>query len=209
MSNRGNFIENEAAYENAIARNIRRNAAKTRAAKWLATPEGARANDFLFRLGEFEDTYREDGQFGGFHPVVKASLGDFYDAMRDNANEWGGLTEGQTKAVLGMITRGEARVAERAKAREDARQADADKSGWVGTIGERMDFSLTIRILIEMEGQYGYSYLHVMNDAQGNVLVYKGTKKLGERGDAVQVKATVTDHDMRDGVKQTKIARPK
>jgi len=209
MSNRGNFIENEAAYEDAIARNIRRNAAKTRAAKWLATPEGARANNFLFRLGEFEDTYREDGQFDALHPVVKTSLGDFYDAMRDNVNEWGGLTEGQTKAVLAMITRGEARVAERAKAREEARQADADKSGWVGTIGERMDFSLTIRILIEMEGQYGYSYLHVMNDAQGNVLVYKGTKNLGGRGDAVQVKATVKDHDTRDGVKQTKIARPK
>ena len=205
---RGNHIEHEAAYEAAIDRNIRINGNKTRAAKWLATPEGARANDFLFEMGEFEPTYRADGHFDALHPVVKASLGDFYGKMRSSVNEWGGLTEGQTKAVLGMIARGEARVAERAKAREDARQADADKSGWIGTVGERRDFSLVIRMVVEIEGQYGYSYLHVLHDAAGNVVVYKGTKVLGERGMRVVVKATVKEHDVRDGVKQTKIGRP-
>lgn len=205
---RGTFIENEARYAAAIQRNIQNNARKTRSVKWLATPEGARANAFLFELDEFEPTYREDGRFGDIHPVVKACLGDFWTKMRESVAEWGGLTEGQTKAVLAMIARGEARVAERAKAREDARQADADKSGWIGAVGERRDFSLVIRTVIEMEGQYGYSYLHVTHDDAGNVVVYKGTKELGERGMRVVVKATVKDHDIRDGVKQTKIARP-
>jgi hypothetical protein len=205
---RGTFIENETAYEAAIARNIRINAFKTRAAKWLATPDGKRCNEFLFQMGEFEPTYRADGHFDQTHPVVKASFGEFYDKMRSSVNEWGGLTEGQTKTVLGMIARGEARAAERAKAREEARQADADKSGWLGEVGQRCDFSLVIRMVVEMEGQYGYSYLHVLHDAAGNVVVYKGTKMLGMRGERVLVKATVKDHDVRDGVKQTKIARP-
>jgi hypothetical protein len=205
---RGTFIENETAYEAAIARNIRINANKTRFNKWVATEDGRRANAFLWGLDEFEDSYREDGSFEALHPVVKVSLGEFYAKMRQAVNEWGALTEGQTKAVLAMIARGEARVAERAKAREEARQVDADKSGWLGEVGQRCDFSLVIRMVVEMEGQYGYSYLHVLHDAAGNVVVYKGTKMLGMRGERVLVKATVKDHDVRDGVKQTKIARP-
>jgi hypothetical protein len=202
------YVENEAAYEAAIARNISINARKTRAAKWLATADGARANAFLFELDEFEPTYRDDGKFDATHPVVKASLGEFYGKMRSSVNEWGGLTEGQTKVVLAMIERGEARVAERAKAREEARQADADKSGWIGEIGQRRVFDLTIRMVFEMSGMYGTSYLHVMHDVDGNVVVYKGTNLLGEKGNAVSVKATIKDHDSRDGVKQTKISRP-
>jgi len=209
MSNRGNFIENEARYEAAIARNIRQNARKTRMEKFLSTADGVRVHAFLHQIDEFESTYRDDGHFDELHPVVKASFGDFYTKMHDSLVEWGGLTDGQMAAVIRMIERSEARVAERAKAREEARQADADKSGWVGAIGERRDFDLTIRILIEMEGQWGFSYLHVCNDTDGNVIVYKGTNKLGGRGDVASVKATVKEHDVRDGVKQTKISRPK
>jgi hypothetical protein len=197
------FIHNEVAYEAAIARNIRRNAQKTRFAKWMAMEGGERANDFLHFMGEFDMDETNNA-----HPVIAASRGDFFDKMRASAEEFGGLTEGQHKAVLGMIARGEARVAERAKARADALKIDADKSGWIGTVGERRMFDLTVRLVIEMEGQYGFSYLHVMNDTAGNVVVYKGTKKLAERGGSVTVKATVKEHDVRDGVRQTKIARP-
>lgn len=206
---RGTFIENEARYEAAKERNIRINGNKTRAAKWLATEGGQRANNFLHQFDEFEPIYRDNGYFEELHPVVKACLGDFYTKMRDSVIEWGALTEGQTNAVLAMIARGEARVAERAKAREDARQADADKSGWIGTVGERSLFTLTIRMVVEIEGMYGYSYLHVMHDADGNVVVYKGSNQLGKKGDTVTVKATIKEHDTRDGVKQTKISRPK
>ena len=197
------FIHNEAAYENAIARNIRRNAQKTRFAKWMAMEGGARANDFLHFMGEFDMDETNNA-----HPVIAASRGDFFEKMRVTAEEFGGLTEGQHKAVLGMIARGEARVAERTKARAEALKIDADTSGWIGTVGERRMFDLTVRLVITMEGQYGFSYLHVMNDAAGNVVVYKGTKKLAERGGSVSVKATVKEHDVRDGVRQTKIARP-
>lgn len=239
---RGTFIENEARYEEAIRRNIQRNASKTRRAKWLAMPGAERVNAFLFEFDEFEQIVttqdpskaeeykakldaldRNDSHYWQdrdmidemyraryvTHPVVRACLGEYYSNMQKAVTEWGGLTEKQTAAVLAMIERGEARVAERAKARAEQAAKDADMSGWIGTIGERRVFELTIRTLIEMSGIYGTSYLHVCHDADGNVVVYKGTNQLGERGDTVRVKATVKDHDIRDGVKQTKIARPK
>jgi len=194
---RGTFIENEVKYEAAIERNIRANATKTRHAKWIASADGKRIDAFLFQYGEFEHTNTH-------HPVVRASLGDFYTAMRDNVLEWGGLTEAQTRAVMGMITRAEARVAGFAA----KRSAEAAGSNWIGTVGERRDFTVTIRHIHTMEGLYGTSFLHILNDAQGNVVIYKGTKCLGDKGETLTVKATVKEHGERDGVKQTKIARP-
>ena len=197
-------IVNEVAYENAIERNIRINAAKTRSAKWMAWPGANRVNDFLFQMGEFESTYREDGNFDKLHPVVKASLGTFYSDMQGSVTKFGGLTENQHNAALAMIRRAEERVAGWAKKRAEEGAA----SGWIGTVGERRDFALTIRHIVEMEGQYGMSYLHILNDAQGNVVIYKGTKLLGDAGEFLTIKATVKEHGEREGVKQTKIARP-
>lgn len=200
---RGTFIENEVKYEAAIARNIRANANKTRRASWIGTPDGKRADDFLFRCGEFADV-SSTVYLNVLHPVVKASLGDFFEAMRDNVNEWGGLTVAQTRAVMGMIARAEARVAGFAAKRAE----EAAGSNWIGTVGERRDFTVTIRHIHTMEGQYGTSYLHIMNDAQGNVVIYKGTKLLGGKTETLTVKATIKDHGERDGVKQTNISRP-
>lgn len=208
MRNRG-YIENEAAYEAAIARNIRNNARKTARDKWMKIEGAERANAFLFRYDEFEDHFcPHTGNFLGMHPVVQVSLGDFYRSMVDNVNEWGGLTEKQTKAVLDMIERGEKRVAERAKARAEAAARDAETSGWIGRIGERIELRVKVRSVFENEGQYGISYFHILNDEAGNVIVYGGTKRLGDLGEWVSIKATIKDHDERQGVKQTKITRP-
>jgi hypothetical protein len=200
---RGTFIENELAYERAIDRNIRANANKTRRKSWMDTADGKRADEFLFQHGEFEPVDSKV-YLREVHPVVKAAFGDFFDAMRDNVNEWGGLTVAQTRAVIGMIVRAETRVAGFAA----KRAAEGAASGWIGTVGERRDFTVTIRHIHTMEGQFGTSFLHILNDAQGNVVIYKGTKLLGDKGETLTVKATVKEHGERDGVKQTKIARP-
>jgi hypothetical protein len=193
------FIANETAYENAIARNIRINATKGRATRWLATADGRRANDFLFGIGEFDTD-----ENGNLHPVFKAARGDFFHKMRESLIQWGALTEGQTNAVLAMITRTEAKVAGFAAKRAE----EAATSQWIGTVGQRRDFTLTIRHIVDMEGIYGTSYLHILNDDAGNVVIYKGTKLLGDRGERLTVKATIKEHGEREGVKQTKIARP-
>lgn len=198
-------IVNRTAYENAIARNIKLNAAKTRSAKWLALDGAKRINDFLFEMAEFAPTYREDGSLAGSHPVVKASYGTFYTTLRDSVSVWGGLTDGQHDAALAMIKRSEDRVAGYAAKRAE----EAATSNWIGTVGVRQMFTVTIRKVIMIEGVYGASYLHIMNDADGNVVIYKGTNVLGQEKQTVTVKATIKEHGEREGVKQTKISRPK
>lgn len=196
------FIVNETAYQNAIARNIRMNAQKGRRAVWMKLEGAERVNEFLFQIGEFEPSYDENGRYAAQHPVVKAAHGsDFYHAMQDNIMTYGGLTEKQNEAVLAMIARAEAKVAGYAV----KRAAEAAKSNWIGTVGERRMFVLSVRHVITMDGIYGTSYLHIMEDADGNVVIYKGTKRYDG---IISVKATVKEHGEREGVKQTKIARP-
>jgi hypothetical protein len=198
------IIVNETAYNNAIDRNIRMNAAKTRSTKWMALPGANRINDFLFEVGEFSPSYREDGSVDKRHPVVKASLGTFYADMQGSVMKWGGLTGNQHDAALAMIRRSEERVAGWAAKRAEEGAA----SNWIGTVGAREVFTLTIHRIIEIDGQYGLSFLHILKDRDGNVVIYKGTKVLGDMGEIVTVKATVKEHGEREGVKQTKIARP-
>ena len=191
------FIVNETAYQNAIARNIRMNAQKGRRAVWMKLEGAKRVNDFINQIGEFKPTENH-----AQHPVVKAAHGsDFYHAMQDNIMTYGGLTEKQNEAVLAMIARAEAKVAGYAA----KRVAEAAKSNWIGTVGERRMFVLSVRHVITMEGIYGTSYLHIMEDADGNVVIYKGTKRYDG---IISIKATVKEHGEREGVKQTKIARP-
>lgn len=195
------FIENEVAYNNAIARNIRLNAQKGRRNVWMKLEGAERVNEFLNQFGEFDLV----GKFKDIHPVVKAAAGsDFFHAMQDNIMTYGGLTEAQNKAVLDMIARAEVKVAGYAA----KRAAEAATSNWIGTVGKREMFTVTIRHIVTMDGIYGTSYLHIMNDDAGNVVIYKGTKVLGDKGERLTVKATVKEHGEREGVKQTKIARP-
>ena len=63
-------------------------------------------------------------------------------------------------------------------------------------------------VINAFESQFGYTYINICKDADGNVVVYKGSNRF-EEGETVRVKATVKSHEERDGVAQTLIARPK
>lgn len=202
------YVHNEAAYQNAIARNIKRNAAKTRREVWFAMPDAERVNDFLFGMGDFGCVEDATGRVLYAHPVVSACQGDFYSSLYKTVLEWGGLSAKQHVAALALIKRGEDRVAERQRVKAEQQAKDADLSEWVGVVKGRYDFTFTLRLVLTMDGIYGTSYLHVGADDVGRVIVYKGTKRLGDKGETVTVKATVKDHSIRDGVKQTVITRP-
>ena len=199
------MIHNEARYEAAKARNIRLNGNKTRRRNWMALDGSKRVDDFLFEQGEFEPSYREDGNRACSHPVVNASYGEFYNTLRDSVNEWGGLTKGQNDAALAMIVRAEGRVAGYAAKRAE----EAAKSNWIGNVGERLSLTVKISAVIVIDSVYGASYLHIMHDADGNSVIYKGVNVLGEKGSSITIKATIKSHGERDGVKQTRISRPK
>ena len=214
-------IENEAAYEAAKWANIRRNRAKTARANWLAAHDDAQTlHDWLFGYGEFADQWQadprcsdEDGHADNCscklasHPLSFYARGDFLDKMRAALNEWGGLSDGQHAAVAKSFARAQELLAGRDVKRAAQLAADAQTSH-VGTVGERRDFDLTAERVHSFDGQFGTTYITIFRDGDNNVVVYKGSIEF-ERGEHVRGKATVKAHEVRDGVPQTIIARPK
>lgn len=84
----------------------------------------------------------------------------------------------------------------------------------IGAVGDKIEFSAVIETVITSEVSYSYystttNYFHVMRTDEGNVVVYSGSKCLGEKGETVKVKATVKEHSEYKGTKTTKILRPK
>lgn len=225
-------IEHPAAYERAIAVRIKANATKTRRAKWVAAnPDANRLIDWLYQSGEFRDRYacgnswsNEKGQCcenynikcshigPKTHPLVRGIFeGDFGKVllnMRDALVEWGSLTDKQTDLVRRSLARAEERLAKAQQRREERVAADREGSKYVGTIGERREFTLTVNKVFSFDSIYGTTFINICRDADGNVIVYKGTNDF-EEGETVRVKATVKAHEDRDGVAQTLIARPK
>lgn len=117
--------------------------------------------------------------------------------------QYGDLSEKQVGFVAKLLAKIPAREAEKA-----ARAAANAKSQHVGTVGKRETFTLTIQWVKYFESDFGAAYIHGLKDATGNVVIYKGSKCLGEKGATLTVKATVKEHGERDGIKQTIISRP-
>ena len=112
--------------------------------------------------------------------------------------------------------KGNLRRAEEAKAKSDKRQAEfekmkaerAAKSDYIGTVGVRQSFVLTVNHVHPMDGFYGMSYINICNDADDNIVIYKGTQCWG-KGSAVECVANIKEHNVREGAKQTIIKIPK
>lgn len=176
------YVENEAAYADAIVRNIARNAMKTTQKRLSSDPEFAKLYAYVER---------------------KSNSGSkFFKDMWKAFEQRGRITENQEAAIAKIMREEDAKKAEYAK-------RDAG-SLHVGIVGERREFTLTVQTIMVMESEYfPTSYLHICKDTDGNVLIYKGSKQLAtERGAVISFKATIKAHDERMGVKQTKLARP-
>jgi hypothetical protein len=93
---------------------------------------------------------------------------------------------------------------------EIAKRAANASSAFVGNVGDKITTKVTVeRIIVLPDYGFGVSYINLLRDEAGNVLVYKGLTDIGQKGETVTVKATVKGHDMRDGVCQTTIQRPR
>jgi len=93
---------------------------------------------------------------------------------------------------------------------EVAKRVKNASSAFVGNVGDKITIKVTVeRIIALPDYGYGVNYITLLRDEAGNVLVYKGLSDIGQQGEAVVLKATVKSHDMRDGVCQTTIQRPK
>jgi len=140
-------------------------------------------------------------QFSAEHPGLidwlRAKRGDFFQSLSEQFAKRGSLSDAQVAALV------------RIRAQDAERAATGSASQHVGVVGDRHRFVLCVRIVRSFETMYGMIYLHVCDDQDGNVVVYKGSKELAGRGETVTVDATVSEHGEREGTKQTIIKRPK
>ena len=98
---------------------------------------------------------------------------------------------------------------EKDAARAASREAEK-ASGFVGEIGQRIDIKVkSCDVLTSWETMYGTTFLVKIIDEDGNVFVWFSSTGI-ERPFAVkEIKATVKEHNEREGVKQTIITRAK
>lgn len=140
--------------------------------------------------------------------------------------QYGDLTEKQWNFLVKLLTQIEERSQKQAK-RDELHAHDAATSQHVGKIGERITIEGTVFFRASFDGVYGTTYVTGIRDYLGNVYIQKGAPlkrivtyknqwgddQTGEyycdKDDDVLIKATVKDHSVRDGVKQTIISRPK
>lgn len=97
---------------------------------------------------------------------------------------------------------------ERRKRAERAKQVEA--SDWVGDVGQRSEFDLTVQFTRTFDGQYGARRMVKLADADDNVFVWWGTNDFAfsmEIGSTYKVKATIKKHDEYNECKQTVITR--
>lgn len=193
-------IENESAYIRAAHARIdmmRARAANTKRAAWLAEdPTRVDMIEAMRPMMDFEYRRSENGEPG------------FMCKMFAAYQDWGSLSANQERAVRESLARSAARKAERQAAKVEQAAADAATSNYVGIVGARSVYSLTVRRTVDFVGNFGPGVVNEMVDADGNVFVYIGGAKLGDVGQAIKVKATVKRHANRDGVKQTALSRP-
>lgn len=87
----------------------------------------------------------------------------------------------------------------------------ADKnSQWVGQIGSRDSFNVTLVSKRGFQGQYGYSNVYTFRTEDGNILTWFSTVEVEkEPGDQFTLVGTVKDHTEYKNIKQTILSRCK
>jgi len=204
------FIENEAAYEAAIHRNIIGNAKKT----W-------RKNNA--EVCETIEAFISQGRHEAHHGMTYDD--NFVGSLAKAFDTYGKLSEKQVAAVLKIIATADERRAAMVKAIEDQKA----RSLHLGVASERIQLKLHVDKVVEVEVQkFSYydsstMYIYLMRDEAGNRIVYK-TKSLfglnikGDNFDQflpvlektdIEIKATIKAHTEYKGEKQTIIQRAK
>lgn len=94
------------------------------------------------------------------------------------------------------------------KEKAEKRETELANQNYVGTVGDRMNFKITVDFIKGFDTQYGWSYVVKGKDSDGNAIVYFGTAELGNVGDTVEFSAKVKKHDTYGDDKQTTVNRP-
>lgn len=92
---------------------------------------------------------------------------------------------------------------------EVAKRAKNATSAFVGTVGDKIELTLTIERVIPVNSQFGTTYINLCRDQNGNAVTYKGNSDIGAAGEVSNVRVTIKEHTIYNGVNQTVIQRPK
>ncbi len=89
------------------------------------------------------------------------------------------------------------------------KKAPKRPSEFVGVIGKRQEFVLTLKTTRTFEGTFGPSTMHQWEDAEGNKLTWweSGNSGKFEDGKTYLVKATPKKHELYKNIKFTTISR--
>lgn len=84
---------------------------------------------------------------------------------------------------------------------------DAHPSEFQGQIGDRLEVEITVKRAIELEGCFGSSVMHIMEDENENVYVWTTAAKHWPEGGFKRIRGTVKDHRIYKNTKQTLLTR--
>ena len=160
---------------------------------WIAEQHASRA---IERAAATEAWRKENSALAARLDAYKGE-NDFLRSMIERLGYWGTLSEKQTEATESCF------------AVLDRKAATRLTSQHIGKVGDKVTLTITIDHIIVINGHYGTNYINIARDEHGNVVTYKGQIDIGLKGETNTIKATVKEHTLYDGVKQTVIQRPK
>lgn len=93
------------------------------------------------------------------------------------------------------------------RAAVDALICEPSNSKYMGNVGERIEVELTVVKALALNGYYGASTMHIMEDADQNVYVWTTASKSWSEGTVHKVRGTVKEHKTYKNTQQTILTR--
>ena len=84
---------------------------------------------------------------------------------------------------------------------------EPSSSQYQGNIGDRIVVEVTVTKALHLNGYYGPSTMHIMNDADGNEYVWTTASKSWAEGSTKTIRGTIKDHKEYKNTKQTVLTR--
>jgi hypothetical protein len=185
-------IDNPDAYAKATKARILANANKT----FCKTYEDFADIESFLADGRI---YDDEGNFKCYKEGFVGSLASAYAT-------YGKLSEKQVLAVRKCIAD---RIVRKAEWSSKQALIDATRQH-IGSVGEKVTLTITCVHVVEVNGLYGTNFINICEDADKNIVIYKGYAiGFPNKGETAIIKATIKEHGVRNGVKQTVIQRPK
>lgn len=146
-------------------------------------------------------------QGDGYILTQKRILSDKEKARRERAKaRKDARIQAQVEAHAQERAKAEAEAEAKRLAEEEAKKAALSKLQWVGTVGEYIELTLTLKTCKSFENNFGgYNYFQVMETPEGNKVIYSGSKYLFSEQDIITRKFKVKSHEENDYGKSTRV----